>query len=130
VTQPPGPGQLDHATRLAYDRTWLAEERTLLAWTRTAISLITFGFAIYSFFAIPNGPGFEHATHLGPRIFSLSLIGTGLLALLAAAIQRRRAVGIMRLANPDLPRGSAAGIVGALVACLGFLALVLVLLRL
>jgi len=129
MKQPPDPGELDHATRLAFDRTWLAEERTLLAWTRTAISLITFGFAIYSFFAIPNGPGFAHATHLGPRIFSLSLIGIGLFALLAAAVQRRRAVGILRSVNPDLPRNSAAGVVGALVACLGFLALVILLLR-
>jgi putative membrane protein len=129
MKQIPDPGELDHSTRLAFDRTWLAEERTLLAWIRTAISLITFGFAIFSFFAIPNGPGFQHATHLGPRIFSLSLIGIGLLALLGAAIQRRRAVGIMQLVRPDLPQTSAAGIVGALVACLGFLALVLVLLR-
>jgi putative membrane protein len=129
MKQIPDPGDLDQATRLAFDRTWLAEERTLLAWARTAISLITFGFAIYSFFAISSGPGFQHATHLGPRIFSLSLIAVGLVALLAAAIQRRRAVDKMRLMNPELPRNSAAGIIGTLVACLGFLALVLLLLR-
>jgi putative membrane protein len=120
---------LDRSTSLAYDRTWLAEERTVLAWVRTAISFITFGFAIYSFFGISSGAGYKFATYLGPRIFSLSLIAVGLFALVAATIQRRRAIEVMRRVRPDLPHTSAAGIVGGLVACLGLLALVVLLWR-
>lgn len=123
------PPQLDRATKLAFDRTRLAEERTVLAWIRTATSLITFGFAIYSFFAVPSGAGYAHSTHLGPRIFSLGLIGIGLASLLFAAVQRQREVKSMKALDPelfDVPMGS---IVGGLVACLGILALVMLLLR-
>ncbi len=35
---------------LAYDGTTWAAERTLMAWTRTSLTLITFGFAIERFF--------------------------------------------------------------------------------
>jgi uncharacterized membrane protein YidH (DUF202 family) len=37
---------------LAVERTRVAYDRTMLAWTRTATSLITFGFTIYKFFQI------------------------------------------------------------------------------
>ena len=50
VARPP-----DVATRLAADRTWLADERTLMAWIRTATSLISFGFTIYKFFEFEAG---------------------------------------------------------------------------
>lgn len=122
------PEELDNPTRLALERTWLAEERTLLAWVRTATSLITFGFAIYSFFGVPNGAGYR-AGHPGPRIFSFSLIFIGLAALLAAALQRRQAGKSIRNLYREAPAFSMAGIVGALVGCLGFLALTLLVLK-
>ena len=128
MTTEPGE-QLDRATKLALDRTRLAEERTVLAWVRTAASLITFGFAIYSFFAIPNGAGYTHATHLGPRIFALTLIGIGLLSLLLASVQRERAESAMIAFYPGRSRVSMGAVVAGLVACLGILALLLVLLR-
>ena len=46
---------IDTATRLSAERTRLAYEGTLLSWVRTAISLITFGFAIYKFSADLRG---------------------------------------------------------------------------
>ena len=51
LAEKPAP-RLDEGTRLAYERTVLAHERTLMAWLRTAVSLITFGFTIYKFFAL------------------------------------------------------------------------------
>lgn len=123
------PAQLDLSTKLSIDRTWLAQERTMLAWIRTATSLITFGFAIYSFFGISTGPGSKHATELGARIFALSLIGIGLTALLAAAIQRRQAIAGLKSIRSDLKIPSLGGIVALLVGALGLLALLVLLLR-
>ena len=120
---------MDKSTELAFNRTWLAEERTILAWIRTATSLITFGFAIYSFFVLPTGAGHAHATYLGPRLFAIALIFVGLMALLAAGIQRFQAVKTMKAAFPGMSRISTGEIVGMLVACLGLAALAIMLLR-
>jgi putative membrane protein len=121
--------ELDDSTRLAFDRTQLAEERVTLAWIRTATSLITFGFAIYSFFGIPTGAGHPHAPHEGPRIFSLLLIVTGLVTLLCAAIQRRRSIQAMRAIHPEVKAGSMAATIGVLIACIGLIGLAILLLR-
>jgi putative membrane protein len=121
--------ELDRSTKLAFDRTYLAEERTILAWIRTATSLITFGFAIFSFFGIPNGAGHAHASYLGPRIFSLALISVGLLSLLFAAVQRRRDIKAMKALYPDAKGVSMATTVGLFVACLGVLAFGLLIFR-
>lgn len=119
----------DTATELAFNRTWLAEERTILAWVRTATSLITFGFAIFSFFVIPTGPGHQRASGLGPRIFAVVLIAMGLVSLLAAAVQRFQVVKVMRAAFPGMNRFSMGEVVGVLIGLLGLLALALLLLR-
>lgn len=121
---------LDQSTKLAFDRTWLAEERTMLAWVRTATSLITFGFAIYSFFGIPSGPGHEVSGHWGPQAFSLTLVGMGLVALLAAVFQRRQAMAMIKAQYPGLSRFSMGEAIAALIGCLGLFALVLLLTRL
>ncbi len=44
--------KIDTATKLAYQRTRLAQDNAVLAWIRTATSLITFGFTVYKFFQI------------------------------------------------------------------------------
>ena len=121
---------LDASTKLAYDRTWLAEERTMLAWTRTATSLITFGFAIYSFFGLPSGAGHSMASHIGPRIFSVMLVAIGLIALIGAAVQRRQALRVARMKYPTPSRFSLAEGIAALLGFLGLFALVSFLLRL
>jgi putative membrane protein len=120
---------LDQSTKLAFDRSWLAEERTMLAWVRTATSLITFGFAIYSFFGIPTGAGHAMSTRHGPQLFSLLLIVIGLGTLLAALIQRRQAVTMLKLRNPELRRFSLAEVIAALIGCLGLFGLAILLAR-
>jgi len=115
--------ELDDATKLAFERTWLAEERTLQAWVRTATSLITFGFAIYSFFAMPTGAGYTLTTRVDARAFSVALIAMGLLALLAATLQRRQAAKIMKSRYPELTRFSLGELIGGLIGCLGLFAL-------
>lgn len=120
---------LDQSTRLAFERTRVAQERTLLAWVRTAISLITFGFTIFSFFALETGPGSKFTTFYGPRIFSLVLIGMGLISLALATAQHKRDQMVLRSINPSLPAGSQAWVLGMVVAGLGILAFVLLLAR-
>ena len=122
---------VDEATRLAVERTWLAEERTAMAWIRTSTSLITFGFAIYSFFGVPSGAGHKLTEdRIGPMVFALLLICIGLIALVSSSIQRREALRSMQARYHLTPHRSTAGLVGALVGFLGVSALVLLALRL
>ena len=114
----------DQSTKLAFDRTWLAEERTTMAWIRTATSLITFGFAIYSFFVIPSGAGHGLTTRQrGASIYAVMLICLGLFSLAAAAFQRRQAVKQMQALYKQTPPRSLAAITGSLVAAMGVAAL-------
>lgn len=127
-SSPKGIDVSDQATKLAFERTWLAEERTAMAWIRTATSLITFGFAIYSFFVIPSGAG--HALtkrQQGATIFALMLIVIGLVALVSGVVQRRSAAKSMQMVYSETPPRSLAALVGSLVAILGITALVLLL---
>ena len=119
--------QLDQGTKLAFQRTWLAEERTLLAWTRSATTLTTFGFGLYSFLGI--GPGRKYVSGLGIITLAVSFFVIGLLSLLAAAIQHHRALQDMKPLYSNTWRQSAAGVISFLIACVGMLMLVLILLR-
>ena len=80
---------MEDSTRLAVDRTLLAYDRTLMAWLRTAISLISFGFTLYKFFQfLGESEGYKSVHHLlGPREFSLILIGLGNFALISATVE-------------------------------------------
>jgi inner membrane protein YidH len=120
---------IDQSTRLAFERTRVAQERTLLAWVRTAISLITFGFTIYSVFAIESAAGNKLALFYGPRIFSLVLIATGLVSLALATAQHLRDQALLRSINPSLHATSQAWVLGLIVAGTGVLAFVLLLAR-
>lgn len=119
------PGALDHSTKLAFERTWLAEERTIQAWVRTAASLISFGFAIYSFFVIPTGPGHGLYPHRGPAIFSIALVVVGLVALLGAVLQRRQAIKYMETQYGHIARFSIGEMIAALLGATGLLGLAL-----
>jgi putative membrane protein len=70
-------------------RTRMSLERTLMSWVRTSLALIGFGFTIVQFFERINSmQGVAPALHSqAPRYLGVSLIGTGVIALLIAIWQ-------------------------------------------
>jgi putative membrane protein len=121
--------EIPDSNRLALDRTRLAHERTLMAWTRTATSLISFGFTIYKFFQYlrEDRPALEPGI-LGPQGFAGLMIVIGLTALVFATVEHRRSMKAMRAAFGQVPY-SLAAIVAGLIAILGVLGLISVLFR-
>ena len=69
--------------------TLMAAERTLLAWTRTSLSLITFGFTIYNFlrYLVEAGMTRNINPERGPRHFAAVMIALGVGFLAAASVQ-------------------------------------------
>jgi putative membrane protein len=130
TTEPIPQSALDSDPRvpLAFERTLLAYERTRIAWVRTALALISFGFAIAKFFAYMRQEHGESATLMTPRAVGLFMIIIGLVGLILANIQQHRAVKALRARCPSLPT-PVAGIMSAMIALLGVLALVGALLR-
>lgn len=123
------PEEIDLNTRLAFERTWLSEENTTMSWIRTATSLITFGFAIYSFFVVPNGAGHTlTGRQWGAAVFSFMLVLVGLMSLIFAALQRRQSLRSMREMYDAAPPHSLAGTAGAIVAVMGIAAVAILLL--
>lgn len=121
-----GASKSDIATTLAVERTRIAYDRTMMASTRTATSLIAFGFTIYKFFQIELGSRAPSGLLMGPRGFGLTLVSIGLISLLLAAIENRR--NLRALTGRKFPR-SMATIQAALISVLGILALVVMLLK-
>ena len=121
--------EIPDSNRLALDRTRLAHERTLMAWTRTATSLISFGFTIYKFFEYlrENRPAVEPGI-LGPQGFAAMMIVIGLTALVLATVEHRRSMKALRAAFGEVPY-SLAAVVAGLIAILGILGLLGVLVR-
>jgi putative membrane protein len=120
--------QQPDANHLALDRTRLAHERTLMAWIRTAVSLISFGFATFKFFQFlreskPDQP-LPHST-FGPHLFAVLMIVIGLTALTLAWIQTRQELKILRQQTGPMPY-SLASTIAAMVAGLGIVALIAV----
>ena len=121
---------MDESTRLAYDRTILAAERTLMAWLRKAVSLMTFGFTLYKFFALELGGKVQAAVRqvIGPRSFALLMIAIGLFALAVATVQNiRYRTGMRKVYKRS--GYSLSSLVSALIAALGLLALASVIFR-
>lgn len=111
---------MEPAIKLAVQRTHLANERTQMAWIRTALSLISFGFAISHFHRIlhhTRGP-------LGPRALGMMMIAVALFSLGVASVQHRRAVRALRAQSYDLPP-STAGLTAVLIMVVGVVAFVL-----
>jgi len=78
----------------------MAAERTLMAWTRTALSMISFGFTIYKAlnYMQAEGKGLVIRNSNGPRNFGLTLIAIGVISLLVACIHDWR---LGKKLNPD-----------------------------
>ena len=120
--------QPDPRVQLAFERTFLAYERTQIAWVRTALSLISFGFVIAKFFQYLREKQGETATLMSPRAVGLVMITIGLVSLILANWQERRAMKALRARCPELPQ-SISGVMAMLIALLGVLALISALLR-
>jgi len=120
--------QLDTSTRLSFDRTFQALERTQLAWVRTGLALITFGFGIAKFFQYLHDQQGQPAPLFGGFTVGMLMIAIGLVGLLLANVQHRRAVKALREECPDLPI-SAAGTMAVVIMVLGILAFVGALVR-
>jgi putative membrane protein len=127
IHKPPA-AQPDPRVQLAFERTFLAYERTRVAWVRTALALISFGFVIAKFFQYLREKQGETATVLSPRAIGLVMITIGLIGLILANWQERRALKVLRERCPELPR-SISGVMAVLIAFLGVLALIGALLR-
>jgi len=120
--------QSDPRVHLAFERTFLAYERTRIAWVRTALALISFGFVIAKFFQYLREKQGETATMLTPRTIGLVMISIGLVGLILASWQERRALKALRERCPELPR-SISGVMALLITLFGVLALIAALLR-
>jgi inner membrane protein YidH len=124
----PSATQSDPRVQLAFERTFLAYERTRIAWVRTALALISFGFVIAKFYQYLREKQGETATVLSPRAIGLLMISIGLVGLILANWQERRALKALRERCPELPQ-SISGVMAVLITLLGILALVVALLR-
>jgi putative membrane protein len=120
--------QADPRVQLAYERTFLAYERTRIAWVRTALALISFGFAIAKVLQYLREKQGETATLMSPRAVGLLMIVIGLVSLILANRQDRRAVKALRESCPELPT-PISGVMTLLIALLGVLALIAAVLR-
>jgi putative membrane protein len=118
----------DPRVQLAFERTFLAYERTRIAWVRTALALISFGFAIAKVLQYLREKQGETATVMSPRTVGLVMIAIGLISLILADWQERRALKALRERCPELPT-PIAGTVAVLIALLGVLALIGAILR-
>ena len=106
-------GPMDLRLLGALVRTAFSSEQSLMSWTRTSVSLFTFGFSIAQFFHYLEEK--EGVTQLsaGPRRLGLALICVGILALVLAMVEhvhRLRTMqeqGLPRISQYLLPLGSA-----------------------
>lgn len=128
ATHKPPATQPDPRVQLAFERTFLAYERTRIAWVRTALALISFGFAIAKLFQYLRQNRGETATMLSPRAVGLVMITIGLVGLILAHVQERRALKSLLERCPELPV-PISGVMVVLIAFLGVLALVGAILR-
>lgn len=81
---------IDHAqlnTRLAVKRTLMSIDQTLMSWLRTALSMITFGFTIYTVLQNFKDKGATLPNEYSPRNVGLFLVGLGTIAMIMGAAE-------------------------------------------
>ena len=84
--------ELAHNDYMALVRTVLAVDRSLMAWVRTALSLIGFGFTIFTFLHSLIGKGSVDLQPGAPRNAGLILIGLGTVSLLLGILEYWKAM--------------------------------------
>jgi putative membrane protein len=111
---------------LALQRTVMASERTFMAWTRTAISMISFGFAIPKILQYTEEAQHKFLQETMPKIIGVILIFLGVFVLLISAFQHGRLVRNMRRDHMHLKFSSSrlSFVVAVVLTLLGVLALV------
>lgn len=119
---------LDPNTRLAAERNRLALERTLMAWTRTATSLIAFGFTIFQIFGYLSENERLADPYVSPQLVGTVMIVIGITALILAWVQHRQELAALRREFGPM-RYSIASVVAAMLAGLGVLALLAITVR-
>lgn len=115
-------------TKLALERTRAAYDRTMMAWIRTATSLITFGFGVYKFFQLELKIAGRENQRIGVREFALLMVGAGVLSMVLGSVDHWRNMQRLRKEDPSLGR-SQAGLLAGLIMCIGFFALIAVIVR-
>lgn len=113
---------MDKTTQLAYDRTWLSYERTMQAWVRTAISCITFGFAVYKLADIVAEESHQPHRLAGPHEVGTALVCISFVALAMATVEYRQSIRVLRLEYGQSPRSTSVWFAG-IIAMLGIFAL-------
>ena len=105
-------------TDLAVSRNLMAADRTLMAWIRTALSMDSFGFAIYKILESFRESGAHLPREQSPRNIGLFLTGMGTFAMVMGALEYRhtmkelRQLKSVKFARPTI-------IMGFLMACMG-----------
>jgi putative membrane protein len=90
---------------LATERTRMAADRTLMGWTRTALSMISFGFTIYKFLDSiqPKELASQTMRPHAPRAVGLTLLSIGVFSLVIACLQHWQYVKKLKSDQPYRP---------------------------
>ncbi|ASC73833.1 hypothetical protein XM38_048070 [Halomicronema hongdechloris C2206] len=92
------PNRYNLNNELAKERNRAAAERTLMAWIRTCLALISFGFGIDQLVAVLGRTQISQASHPSPmaRLLGLCFIGLGTFAMVAAILEHRQVLRLIR----------------------------------
>ena len=110
---------------MSLTRTVLSIDRSLMAWVRTALSLIGFGFTIFSFLDSMVAKGSVAISENGPRHAGMILIGLGTGSLILGMLQYWKEIRHFSATYGISPWRVSLG-TGLVVAAIGGLLLVLI----
>jgi len=123
---------MDPELPLSYEHTMWTAERTLITWIRTALLMISFGFAIDTFFAewVMHGSGTGAPLVRDSLVIGLGLVLIGNTTLLMATVQHTRCLRNIRSeTGRPIPRWSLALMTAVLLQVLGLAALIFIVSR-
>jgi len=94
----PGASRYNLNNELAKERNRAAAERTLMAWIRTCLALISFGFGIDQLVFVLGRAQANPPSHPSPmaRLLGLCFIGLGTFAMVAAILEHRQVLRLIR----------------------------------